>query len=111
MELNWSSPSTWWITALGIDFGYYWYHRFVHGKDSSVQRLNQEQLGEKGLENLVFNDEDSGFQSALYHDSERDEYIYAYAGTNDFSSLPQRNLISSSSLAFSFSSHQHHLPF
>jgi hypothetical protein len=52
------------------------------GKDSSVQRLGNDQLKDLGLEDLPFEDSDSGFQSSLYHDSERDEYIYAFAGTD-----------------------------
>jgi sterol desaturase/sphingolipid hydroxylase (fatty acid hydroxylase superfamily) len=29
--LPWNSPLTYWITFLGIDFSYYWFHRFAHG--------------------------------------------------------------------------------
>ncbi|KAM3928826.1 alkylglycerol monooxygenase [Leptodactylus fuscus] len=29
-ELPWDSPWTWWLTFLGVDFGYYWFHRMAH---------------------------------------------------------------------------------
>ncbi|CAG7721528.1 unnamed protein product [Allacma fusca] len=29
-ELPWDSPWTWYFTALGVDFGYYWVHRYAH---------------------------------------------------------------------------------
>uniref|UniRef100_H3B6L5 Alkylglycerol monooxygenase n=2 Tax=Latimeria chalumnae TaxID=7897 RepID=H3B6L5_LATCH len=29
-ELPWNSPWTWWLTFLGVDFGYYWLHRMAH---------------------------------------------------------------------------------
>uniref|UniRef100_A0AAX7SPK8 Alkylglycerol monooxygenase n=1 Tax=Astatotilapia calliptera TaxID=8154 RepID=A0AAX7SPK8_ASTCA len=30
VELPWDSAWTWWFTFLGVDFGYYWVHRFAH---------------------------------------------------------------------------------
>ncbi|KAF7657148.1 hypothetical protein LDENG_00031240 [Lucifuga dentata] len=30
VELPWDSPWTWWLTFLGVDFCYYWVHRFAH---------------------------------------------------------------------------------
>uniref|UniRef100_A0A8D2Q955 Alkylglycerol monooxygenase n=1 Tax=Varanus komodoensis TaxID=61221 RepID=A0A8D2Q955_VARKO len=30
MELPWDSPWTWYLTFLGVDFGYYWFHRMAH---------------------------------------------------------------------------------
>lgn len=30
IELPWDSPWTWWLTFLGVDFGYYWFHRMAH---------------------------------------------------------------------------------
>ncbi|KAI9999863.1 hypothetical protein NQD34_011706 [Periophthalmus magnuspinnatus] len=30
LELPWDSPWTWWFCLLGVDFGYYWVHRFAH---------------------------------------------------------------------------------
>ncbi|XP_033856854.1 alkylglycerol monooxygenase-like [Acipenser ruthenus] len=30
LELPWDSPWTWWLTFLGVDFGYYWVHRLSH---------------------------------------------------------------------------------
>ena len=30
--LPWDSPWTWWLTFLGVDLGYYWFHRLAHGK-------------------------------------------------------------------------------
>ncbi|KAM9723081.1 alkylglycerol monooxygenase [Menidia menidia] len=30
VELPWDSAWTWWLTFLGVDFGYYWVHRFAH---------------------------------------------------------------------------------
>ena len=32
IDLNWQSQVTWWITALGADFAYYWLHRLSHGE-------------------------------------------------------------------------------
>ncbi|MEQ2162085.1 hypothetical protein GOODEAATRI_016222, partial [Goodea atripinnis] len=29
-ELPWDSAWTWWLTFLGVDFCYYWVHRFAH---------------------------------------------------------------------------------
>ena len=34
IDLDWQSPTTWWIAALGVDLGYYWLHRLAHGKQS-----------------------------------------------------------------------------
>uniref|UniRef100_A0A8D3AXB9 Alkylglycerol monooxygenase n=1 Tax=Scophthalmus maximus TaxID=52904 RepID=A0A8D3AXB9_SCOMX len=30
VELPWDSAWTWWLTFLGVDFCYYWLHRFAH---------------------------------------------------------------------------------
>lgn len=30
-ELPWDSAWTWWLAFLGVDFCYYWVHRFGHG--------------------------------------------------------------------------------
>uniref|UniRef100_A0A672Z1R5 Transmembrane protein 195 n=1 Tax=Sphaeramia orbicularis TaxID=375764 RepID=A0A672Z1R5_9TELE len=30
VELPWDSASTWWLTFVGVDFCYYWVHRFAH---------------------------------------------------------------------------------
>ncbi|KAK2096256.1 hypothetical protein P7K49_025290 [Saguinus oedipus] len=30
-NLPWDSPWTWYLTFLGVDFGYYWFHRMAHG--------------------------------------------------------------------------------
>ncbi|XP_053119295.1 alkylglycerol monooxygenase [Hemicordylus capensis] len=30
LELPWDSPWTWYLTFLGVDFGYYWFHRMAH---------------------------------------------------------------------------------
>nr|XP_033786871.1 alkylglycerol monooxygenase-like isoform X2 [Geotrypetes seraphini] len=30
LELPWDSPWTWWLTFIGVDFGYYWFHRMAH---------------------------------------------------------------------------------
>lgn len=35
-SLPWNSPLTYWVAFLGIDFGYYWFHRMAHGKDSTL---------------------------------------------------------------------------
>ncbi|CAD7694145.1 unnamed protein product [Nyctereutes procyonoides] len=32
INLPWDSPWTWYLTFLGVDFGYYWFHRMAHGK-------------------------------------------------------------------------------
>ena len=31
VELPWDNAWTWWLTFLGVDFCYYWVHRFAHG--------------------------------------------------------------------------------
>lgn len=31
VELPWDSAWTWWFSFLGVDFCYYWVHRFAHG--------------------------------------------------------------------------------
>lgn len=31
LELPWDSAWTWWLTFVGVDFGYYWVHRCAHG--------------------------------------------------------------------------------
>ncbi|XP_071542463.1 alkylglycerol monooxygenase-like [Panulirus ornatus] len=30
VDPDWSSPVTWWVAAIGVDFGYYWFHRATH---------------------------------------------------------------------------------
>uniref|UniRef100_A0A8D0BUL1 Alkylglycerol monooxygenase n=1 Tax=Salvator merianae TaxID=96440 RepID=A0A8D0BUL1_SALMN len=30
LKLPWNSPWTWYLTFLGVDFGYYWFHRMAH---------------------------------------------------------------------------------
>lgn len=30
LDLDWSSPITWWVAAFGVDLGYYWFHRATH---------------------------------------------------------------------------------
>ncbi|KAM5204206.1 alkylglycerol monooxygenase isoform 3-T3 [Hipposideros larvatus] len=30
LSLPWDSPWTWYLTFLGVDFGYYWFHRMAH---------------------------------------------------------------------------------
>ncbi|XP_055276494.1 alkylglycerol monooxygenase isoform X2 [Moschus berezovskii] len=30
ISLPWDSPWTWYLTFLGVDFGYYWFHRMAH---------------------------------------------------------------------------------
>lgn len=30
LELPWDSAWTWWLAFLGVDMGYYWFHRFAH---------------------------------------------------------------------------------
>ncbi|KAM4029245.1 alkylglycerol monooxygenase isoform 1-T2 [Anomaloglossus baeobatrachus] len=30
LELPWDSSWTWWLTFLGVDFAYYWFHRMAH---------------------------------------------------------------------------------
>ncbi|KAK8730773.1 hypothetical protein OTU49_007923 [Cherax quadricarinatus] len=30
INLDWSSPITWWVAAVGVDFAYYWFHRATH---------------------------------------------------------------------------------
>ena len=31
VDLPWDSPLTWWLAFLGVDCGYYWFHRMAHG--------------------------------------------------------------------------------
>nr|XP_027212553.1 alkylglycerol monooxygenase-like [Penaeus vannamei] len=33
IDLDWSSPVTWWVAAIGVDFAYYWTHRAAHEVD------------------------------------------------------------------------------
>ncbi|XP_058038019.1 alkylglycerol monooxygenase isoform X4 [Ahaetulla prasina] len=33
MELPWDSSWTWYLTFIGVDFGYYWFHRMAHGRN------------------------------------------------------------------------------
>ncbi|WP_229360239.1 RHS repeat-associated core domain-containing protein [Ferrimonas sediminicola] len=47
-----------------------------------VSQVSPEQLKKLKLDGLAFSDSDSGFQSALYYDSNNKSYIYAFAGTN-----------------------------
>ncbi|XP_057160513.1 alkylglycerol monooxygenase isoform X9 [Ursus arctos] len=35
ISLPWHSPWTWYLTFLGVDFGYYWFHRMAHGGAST----------------------------------------------------------------------------
>ncbi|XP_063159788.1 alkylglycerol monooxygenase isoform X2 [Candoia aspera] len=30
IKLPWDSPWTWYLTLIGVDFGYYWFHRMAH---------------------------------------------------------------------------------
>ncbi|KAK4321826.1 hypothetical protein Pmani_007453 [Petrolisthes manimaculis] len=30
LDFDWTSSLTWWIAAVGVDFGYYWFHRATH---------------------------------------------------------------------------------
>ena len=30
-DLPWDSALTWWLAFLGVDCGYYWFHRMAHG--------------------------------------------------------------------------------
>jgi len=32
LKLPWDSAWTWWLCFLGVDLGYYWFHRLAHGK-------------------------------------------------------------------------------
>lgn len=34
-ELPWNSAWTWWLCLLGVDLGYYWFHRMAHGLQAS----------------------------------------------------------------------------
>lgn len=42
VELPWDSAWTWWFTFLGVDFCYYWVHRFAHG--TSTQPRNETRI-------------------------------------------------------------------
>lgn len=35
VELPWDSALTWWLAFLGVDFGYYWFHRMAHGQSGN----------------------------------------------------------------------------
>ena len=32
VDLPWDSSLTWFLSFLGMDFSYYWFHRAAHGK-------------------------------------------------------------------------------
>tara|TARA_Y100001963_G_scaffold159672_1_gene264526 strand:- start:1953 stop:2858 length:906 start_codon:yes stop_codon:yes gene_type:complete len=60
----------------------------VYGKDGAtlpegISQISFEELKRMGLEGIAFNDVESGFQSSLYFDSNANQYIYAFAGTQD----------------------------
>ena len=40
MELPWDSAWTWWLTFLGVDFCYYWVHRFAHGTKTRLTMMS-----------------------------------------------------------------------
>ena len=45
VDLPWNSIWTWFMALLGVDFAYYWAHRFSHGKENSLllnKYLNQD---------------------------------------------------------------------
>lgn len=43
VELPWDSAWTWWFTFLGVDFCYYWVHRFAHGTRTHTAHTAQKQ--------------------------------------------------------------------
>jgi hypothetical protein len=60
----------------------------AYGKDGAtlpdgVSQVSAEQLENMGLGGTVLNDAESGFQSSLYYDLNAEQYIYAFAGTQD----------------------------
>lgn len=36
LELPWDSAWTWWLSFLAVDLGYYWLHRFAHGRPAQT---------------------------------------------------------------------------
>ena len=38
INLPWNSAITWWLALLGVDFGYYWFHRMAHGQLQSLKK-------------------------------------------------------------------------
>lgn len=36
LELPWDSAWTWWLSFLAVDLGYYWLHRFAHGRPAQA---------------------------------------------------------------------------
>lgn len=37
LELPWDSAWTWWLSFLAVDLGYYWLHRFAHGRPAQAR--------------------------------------------------------------------------
>lgn len=37
-ELPWDSAWTWWLCFLGVDLGYYWFHRMAHGLQFNISK-------------------------------------------------------------------------
>lgn len=44
LELPWDSTWTWYLTFLGVDFGYYWFHRMAHGELQMMQFVNDHEV-------------------------------------------------------------------
>ncbi|XP_032763551.1 alkylglycerol monooxygenase-like [Rattus rattus] len=43
-ELPWDSPWTWYLTFLGVDFGYYWFHRMAHGELQMMHFVSDDEM-------------------------------------------------------------------
>lgn len=43
-ELPWDSPWTWYLTFLGVDFGYYWFHRMAHGELQMMHFVSDDEV-------------------------------------------------------------------
>lgn len=54
VDLPWDSPWTWYLTFLGVDFGYYWFHRMAHGKLQMIHFVIDEEVCLAHKRHLVF---------------------------------------------------------
>jgi len=47
VELPWDSVWTWLLTFLGVDLGYYWFHRMAHGEGRGGEERGRKERGRK----------------------------------------------------------------
>lgn len=51
-DLPWDSQWTWYLTFLGVDFGYYWFHRMAHGKLQMIHFVSDDEVHKRHLVNI-----------------------------------------------------------